>query len=89
MTIRQSCLIGLVAAAFMPVDASSHDAACGTPIAETRGLVESDLATGNLDARVGRRFRADLDRAAAVCAAGRGGEALRVLASAKTRHGYR
>lgn len=89
MTIRQSCLIGLVAAACLPVDALSEGAACGTLIAETRGLVGSDLATGNLDARVGRRFRADLDRAAAVCAAGRGGEALRLLASAKARYGYR
>lgn len=62
---------------------------CGAAIARTRAVVESDVATGNLDPPVGARFGADLSRAQSSCAAGREGEALGLLASAKARYGYR
>ena len=62
---------------------------CAPVIAHTRALVESDVATGNLDGSVGKRFDADLGQAASACAAGRDGEGLRLLAAAKTRYGYR
>lgn len=62
---------------------------CGPEIARTRAIVDSDLATGNLEKPVADRFHADLDRATAACAAGREGEARGLLASAKSRYGYR
>lgn len=62
---------------------------CGPEIARTKAIVDSDLATGNLNQPVADRFHADLDHAAAACAAGREGEARGLLASAKARYGYR
>jgi hypothetical protein len=62
---------------------------CGPEIARTRAIVDSDVATGNLNKPVGDRFGADLAHAAAECAAGKSGEALHLLAAAKSRYGYR
>ena len=62
---------------------------CGPEVARTKAIVASDVATGNLDASVGERFNADLSQAAAECAAGKSGEALHLLATAKSRYGYR
>lgn len=61
---------------------------CGPAIGRTQAVVDSDVATGNLNKPVGDRFGADLARAAAACAAGRDGEALSLLAAAKSRYGY-
>ncbi|WP_407658518.1 hypothetical protein [Methylobacterium planeticum] len=63
-------------------------AGCGPAIARTQAVVDSDVATGNLNQPVGARFGADLARAASACAAGREGEALHLLAAAKSRYGY-
>ncbi len=49
---------------------------CGPEIARTKAIVDSDVATGNLNKPVGDRFNADLSQAAAECAAGKSGEAL-------------
>ena len=62
---------------------------CGPEIARTKAIVDSDVATGNLNKPVGDRFSADLARASAACAAGRGAEAHAELAAAKVRYGYR
>ncbi|WP_426315796.1 hypothetical protein ACN9MF_05790 [Methylobacterium fujisawaense] len=62
---------------------------CGPEIARTKAIVDSDVATGNLNKPVGDRFGADLAQAAAECAAGKSGEALHLLAAAKSRYGYR
>ena len=62
---------------------------CGPEIARTQAIVDSDVTTGNLNKPVGERFSADLSRAAAVCSAGRDGEALNQLAATKSRYGYR
>ncbi|MET0259159.1 MAG: hypothetical protein ABW179_11340 [Methylobacterium sp.] len=62
---------------------------CGPTIAHTQSLVASDVATENLNTAVGQRFSADLDGAAAACAAGRSADGLRLLAAAKARYGYR
>lgn len=62
---------------------------CGPTIAHTQALVNSDVATENLNAAVGKRFSADLDGAAAACSAGKSAEGLRLLAAAKARYGYR
>ena len=61
---------------------------CGPAIARTQAVVDSDVATGNLNKPVGDRFSADLARASSACSAGRDGEALGLLAAAKTRFGY-
>lgn len=63
-------------------------AGCGPAIARTQAVVDSDVATGNLNKPVGDRFGADLAHASAACAAGRDGEALGLLAAAKKRYGY-
>lgn len=61
---------------------------CGPAIGRTQAVVDSDVATGNLNKPVGDRFGADLARAASACSAGRDGEALGLLAAAKSRYGY-
>jgi len=62
---------------------------CGPGIARTQAVVDSDVATGNLNPPVGERFSADLRRAAEACGAGKEREALGLLAAAKARYGYR
>lgn len=62
---------------------------CGPSIARIQAVVDSDVATENLAESVGKRFGADLHQAATACSAGREGEAMRLLASAKARYGYR
>ncbi|HEV2542495.1 MAG TPA: hypothetical protein VGU70_07005 [Methylobacterium sp.] len=64
-------------------------AGCGPTIARTQAIVDGDVKTGDLSAAVGTRFSADLSKAAGACAAGREGEAMNLLAVAKTRYGYR
>ena len=61
---------------------------CGPAIARTQAIVDSDVATGNLNTPVGKCFSADLANASADCAAGRDGEALHLLAAARARYGY-
>lgn len=62
---------------------------CGPAIARTQAVVDSDVATGNLNAPVGERFSVDLRRAAETCQGGQEREALGLLAAAKARYGYR
>lgn len=61
---------------------------CGPAIARTQAVVDSDIATENLNKSVGDRFSADLRRAGEACQAGKDREALGLLASAKSRYGY-
>ncbi|WP_132254580.1 hypothetical protein [Methylobacterium segetis] len=79
----------VAAATPAPVSVPPAGPGCGPNIARTQAVVDSDVATGNLNQPVGARFSADLARASAACAAGREGEALGLLAAAKTRYGYR
>ncbi|WP_279601332.1 hypothetical protein [Methylobacterium sp. E-045] len=73
------------APALAPLPAGSG---CGPSIARTQAVVDSDVATGNLNAPVGARFSADLARASEACSAGREREAVGLLAAAKSRYGY-
>lgn len=78
-----------VAAAPPPAPiAPPQGAGCGPAVARTQAVVDSDVATGNLNKPVGDRFGADLARAASACAAGRDQEAFGLLAAAKKRYGY-
>lgn len=74
-----------VAAAPAP---SPTGSGCGPSIARTQAVVDSDVATGNLNPPVGARFSADLARASEACNAGRDREAIGLLAAAKARYGY-
>ncbi|BAQ47532.1 MULTISPECIES: hypothetical protein [Methylobacterium] len=74
--------------AALPAAGLPAGSGCGPAIARTQTIVDSDVATGNLNAPVGKRFSADLANAAAACAAGRDGEALHLLAAARARYGY-
>ncbi|WP_336487689.1 hypothetical protein [Methylobacterium nigriterrae] len=78
-----------VAAVPPPAAPLPQGAGCGPAVARTQAIVDSDVATGNLNQPVGARFSADLSQASAACAAGREGEALHLLAAAKARYGYR
>ncbi len=78
----------VVAAAPSAPVALPQGSGCGPAIARTQAVVESDVATGNLNKPVGDRFGADLAHASSACAAGREGEALGLLAAAKKRYGY-
>ena len=73
-----------VAAASAPLPVGSG---CGPSIARTQAVVDSDVATGNLNAPVGVQFSADLARASEACGAGRDREAIGLLAAAKSRYG--
>lgn len=61
---------------------------CGPAIARTQAVVDSDVATENLNTAVGQRFSADLNKAANACRGGNEREALGLLAAAKARYGY-
>jgi hypothetical protein len=52
-------------------------------------MMANDLATGHVAKSVHTRVTAEIDRAAAVCAAGRGVEAARMIEATKARYGYR
>ena len=62
---------------------------CAGEIGRFRAVLKNDVDTGNVGQTVFTRANADLDRGSAACSAGREGEALSVLASTKSRYGYR
>lgn len=61
---------------------------CSGEVARFRAVIDSDNATGNVNASIYKRMAADVDRAASVCAAGREGEAHASLSATKRRYGY-
>src|SRR4051794_38560238 len=61
---------------------------CAGEIARFRAVLGNDSQVGHINAGVYKRATDDLDRASSACAAGRDGEALRALASTKSRYGY-
>ena len=77
-------------AALPPATASGPaGAGCAGEVARTRGVIDNDLAAGQVNRRVHDRIAADLRAAETVCAAGREAEALRLVAATRARHGYR
>lgn len=62
---------------------------CSGEIARFKAVLKNDVDTGNVGQSVYSRATSDLARGDAACAAGRQGEALSVLASTKSRYGYR
>ncbi|NNM71772.1 hypothetical protein [Enterovirga aerilata] len=64
-------------------------AGCAAEIAQFKAVLKNDADTGNVGQSVYSRATADLGRAESACAAGRDGEARSLVASTKTRYGYR
>jgi hypothetical protein len=64
-------------------------AGCAGDIAQFRAVLKNDVDTGNVGQSVYTRAIADLGRAESACAAGRDGEARSLIASTKSRFGYR
>jgi hypothetical protein len=62
---------------------------CSGEVARTRAVMDNDLATGHVNKTVHGRVGAEIDQAAAACAAGRDAEAVRMIAATKARYGYR
>jgi hypothetical protein len=56
-------------------------------VVRTRAVMDNDLATGHVNKTVHGRVVAEIDQAAA--AGGRDAEAVRMIAAAKARYGYR
>lgn len=63
-------------------------AGCTGAIARYRAVVGNDHQTGNVGESVYRQIEGEISGAAAACAAGKDGEAMRLLAASKSRHGY-
>jgi type IV secretory pathway TrbL component len=61
---------------------------CAAEVGQFRAVIDSDNATGNVNASVYKRMAAEVDRAAAACAAGRDAEARTALSGTKRRYGY-
>jgi hypothetical protein len=62
---------------------------CAGDIAQFKAVLKNDVDTGNVGQSVYNRATADLGRAESACAAGRDGEARSLVASTKSRFGYR
>lgn len=62
---------------------------CAGEINRYEAVVSDDLRTGNVERKVFDQIQKELSRAAAACSAGKGGEAHAIVASSKSRHGYR
>lgn len=62
---------------------------CGTELSRFQHVLESDLQTGNVNQSVYDQIQRDLSNAARACDAGRDGEAITIMRSTKSRHGYR
>ena len=56
-----------VAAVAPPPPVLPTGSGCGPAIARTQAVVDSDVATGNLNQPVGARFSGDLAKASAAC----------------------
>ena len=63
-------------------------AGCTGAIARYRAVVANDHQTGNVGEGVYKQIESEISGASAACAAGKDGEAMRLLAASKSRHGY-
>ncbi len=63
-------------------------APCSGAIGAYQTVVQHDADTGNVNQSVYHQIEDEISRAAGACAAGRGGEAISLIQSSKSRHGY-
>jgi hypothetical protein len=61
---------------------------CQGEIARYRAVMSNDLAMGHVNQSVYNRVDREIGQAEAACAAGRDGEARRMINATKARHGY-
>jgi hypothetical protein len=87
--VNMSARVTFLATAFLFLGCGSGIAACAGALAEFEKVINSDVATGNLNKAVHRRIVAELVGVQSSCAANRDAEAIRALAAIKSRHGYR
>lgn len=64
-------------------------AGCSGEVARYRAVMDNDVQVGHVNRSVYERVTGDIDRAEAACAAGRDAEATQMIASTKSRYGYR
>jgi hypothetical protein len=88
MIIRVSLLAGLALLAPATTAQAMSGGACAASIATFKRAVEGDTKTGNMHQSVYKRVKPEIDRAEAVCASGRGAEAVRMINATKGRYGY-
>lgn len=63
-------------------------AGCSGDIARWQAVQANDYASGNVNLRVYNQIQNEIARAAQACSARHDGEARRLIASSKARHGY-
>ncbi len=63
-------------------------AGCSGDVARWQAVQANDYASGNVNLKIYNQIQNEIARAAEVCAAGRDGEARKLVASSKARHGY-
>lgn len=63
-------------------------AGCSGAIARYRAVIANDRDTGNVNDKVYQQIEGEISGASAACAAGKDGEAMRMIAASKSRHGY-
>ncbi|MDF2116669.1 hypothetical protein PY365_13865 [Roseiarcaceae bacterium H3SJ34-1] len=61
---------------------------CSGDVARWQAVQDNDLSTGNVNQSVYNQIKADIDRAAAACQAGRSAEASSIVRASRARHGY-
>ena len=62
---------------------------CAGEVARYRAVMDNDLAAGHTTAAVHGRVMNEINAASATCAAGREAEAVRMVATTKSKFGYR
>jgi hypothetical protein len=68
---------------------ASGSGPCGEQIDTYRRVMDNDLSMGHVNKSVFNKVIPEIDRAAALCRAGRDSEARASLAATKKRYGYR
>lgn len=63
-------------------------AGCTGEVARFRAIIRNDLETGHTTKPVHDRMAAELDQAESACAAGRDGDAVRMVRATRTKFGY-
>ena len=83
---RTTVLLMLLAACTTSAAAQSG---CAGAIAQFRAVIDNDVKVGHLNRSVHNRILPDLGRLSETCRAGKDDEAMRALATLKSRFGYR
>lgn len=86
---NMSARLTLLAMAMLAASNASASSVCGNALTDFEKIVNSDVATGNLNKSVHRRIAGELTRVQSECIAGRDAQAVSHLSDIKRRFGYR